>query len=150
MPIEKEDLEEIGKTVAESVATAVREVFNPSPATPATPITPSYSAPVAETEEVVKLRESMTEMRTELDTIKKQSIDSEKQDVVSECRSMYITMRGNDLSSDDLRQYEEKLEKLTPAECKQERDMMKNYTDKLEEESAAERKSSDEDEDDTF
>ena len=135
VPFDKDELEQISKSVADSVGAAVREAMKPE--------APAGDKSSGEDSDVKK---ELEKMREEIQELRQSSVDSEKQEVVSEVRGIYVEMRGKELTSESLRAYEEKLAKLTIAEVKDERDIMKGYMDKIKEEVEGERKSNDGDE----
>ena len=145
MPFEKADLDQIREVVREVVGAA----------TPAAPVTPSPAPapadapiPKAIEDRFTKLETEKATLETELAEIKKTTVDSEKQGVVSEARKLYIELRGNNVTSESLREQEDKWDRLTLAQVQDERDMMKSHLEaikKADEAEGGERKTKDED-----
>ena len=146
MPFEKADLDQIREVVREVVGAATPAAPPATPPTP-TPTPPAEATiPQAFEDRMKKLETDKESLETELAAIKKTTVDSEKQGVVSEARKLYIELRGSNVTSDTLREQEEKWDKLTLAQVQDERDMMKSHLDaikKAEESDGGERKTKD-------
>ena len=125
MPFEKADLDQIREVVREVVGAA-------PPVAPVAPVAPApapaeAAIPQAIEDRLKSLETDKAKLETELADIKKTTVDSEKQGVVSETRKLYIELRGSNVTSESLREQEDKWDKLTLAQVQDERDMMKSH-----------------------
>lgn len=120
--IEKEELEQILKVVVEGFKTAMGgDDKGGDDSTADNSVIPKV------------IQDKLDDMEKEIVTLRKDSVDSEQQVVVSEARALYVKICGASIDSKKLAAFEEKHAKLTLAESQEDRDFLKDYHSKLEE-----------------
>ena len=121
--IEKEDLEQITSAVVEGITKALPDKSGSDQ---------SGDDNGSGEDMPAWAKKEFDALNAELDKVRKESVDSEKQTVISEARADYLKVRGDKIDAATLKGWEDKMDKLTLAEAQEERDFLKDYVARIE------------------
>lgn len=135
VPLEEKEVQDIAKAVGTEVGKVVREAMNPE-----TDKSESSSEDKA-------LEDKIEALTKKVEELEKKTVDSEKADFVSKCRQLYLKLRGDQITSDKLREYEDKLDKYTISEIKEEEEFLTTMVEDKEKNAEGNRSTTDKDQD---